>query len=176
MKKITNHNNGTAISFQPEVKPAGLLPLLLFVLLAMMSVQVLAHKGATGVVKERMDMMDEIGDNMKGMKAMVQRKQPYDAEKMAKHAESIRQVSTHIKKVFPEGSLKHPSEALPSIWKEWEKFSSVADKLTVESEKLREIAKSQDQRAVMKQFAKVGKTCRRCHTDFRKKKAKRNRF
>lgn len=129
-----------------------------------------AHKGAMGVVKERMDMMDEIGDNMKDIKAMIQRKQPFDAAKMARHAESIRTASMHIKQVFPEGSLNHPSEALPSIWKDWDQFSSLADQLIVEAEKLREVTESEDQQVIMKQFARVGKTCRSCHTDFRKKK------
>lgn len=173
MKKTRSHNMATTISIRQKEKTAGLISLLLLVLLALMSAQALAHKGATGVVKERMDMMDDIGDNMKGMKAMVQRKQPFDAAKMARHADSIRQASTHIKKVFPKGSLKHPSEALPSVWEDWDKFSSLANKLTVEAEKLREIAKTQDQRAVMKQFARVGKTCSGCHTDFRKKKDKK---
>ncbi len=173
MSKTTIHNKFTDISIRSYKHKVGLLSFSLLILLAMISAQAIAHKGATGVVKERMNLMDDIGDNMKGMKAMIQRKQPFDAEKMASHAESIRQASTHIKKVFPEGSLKHPTEALPSVWENWNKFSSLADKLVVESEQLREIAKSQDQRAVMKQFARVGKTCRNCHTDFRQKKDKK---
>lgn len=166
--KIKSNNN-----FVIALPKTSSLSLLMFVLLSMISTCLMAHKGAIGVVMERMDLMDKIGDDMKGMKAMVQRKQAFDATKVARHAESIRLASTHIKNVFPEGSLKHPSEALPSIWKDWNKFSSLVDKLSVESEKLTEIAKSQDQRAVMKQFAKVGKTCRNCHTDFRKKKSKK---
>lgn len=173
MKKTRSHNMVTTISIRHKEKAVGLISLLLLVLLAMMSAQALAHKGATGVVKGRMEIMDEIGNHMKGMKAMVQRKQPFDAEKMARHAESIRQAATNIKKVFPEGSLKHPSEALPNVWEDWDEFSSLVDKLITESEKLREIATSQDQRAVMKQFGRVGKTCSACHTDFRKKKDKK---
>lgn len=170
MKKKLEINNAAIASTQYYENTQWVLTALLLLLSFLLSTQVLAHKGATGVIKERMDMMDEIGDNMKGMKAMVQRKQPYDAEKMAMHADSIRKASMHILKVFPEGSLKHPSEALPRIWKEWDKFSTLTDQLVQESEKLREMAKSEDQRAVMKQFARVGKTCRSCHTDFRKKK------
>lgn len=173
MKEKTSLNNITTCFIQSRGKILWMLPLFLLVVSSLLTSRVLAHKGATGVVKERMDLMDEIGDNMKGMKAMVQRKQPFDAAKMAMHAESVRQASMHIKKVFPEDSLKPPSEALPSIWKDWDKFSSLADKLTAESEKLGEVARSQDLQAVMKQFGRVGKTCRGCHTDFRKKKDKK---
>lgn len=131
---------------------------------------VFAHSGATGIVKKRMDMMDKIGKNMKNMKAMVQGKKTFIPEVMARHAESISSASTHIKNVFPEGSIKGKSEALPSIWQKWDKFESISKQLTVESKKLKEIALTQNRREIMKQFAKVGKTCRSCHTDFRKKK------
>ena len=104
---------------------------------------------------------------------MLQRKQPYDAAKMAGHAESIQQASQHIRKVFPEGSLEHPSEALPRIWQDWDRFTTLVDQLTVESERLRDLAESQDRRVVVRQFARVGKTCRGCHTDFRKKQDKK---
>lgn len=131
-----------------------------------------AHQGATGVVKERMDLMDKIGKNMKGMKAMIQGKTAFESQTMAEYAESIRLASTHIKKVFPEGSLKGKSEALPDIWKNWDKFSSLSERLTSESKKLKELVYSSDRHLIIKQFAKVGKTCRSCHTDFRKKKEK----
>ena len=39
-----------------------------------------AHKGATGVVKERMDQMGEIAKSMKAMGAMFKGATPYDAE------------------------------------------------------------------------------------------------
>ncbi|MBT3204236.1 MAG: cytochrome c [Gammaproteobacteria bacterium] len=133
----------------------------------------IAHKGATGVVKERMDLMDETGKNMKAIKGMMKGKIAFDSQKMTEHAESIRQASTHIKMVFPEGSLKGKSEALPAIWKNWEKFSMLTERLTAESTKLKEVAGNSDRRSIMKQFAKVGKTCRNCHTDFRKKKDKK---
>ncbi len=132
----------------------------------------IAHKGATGVVKERMDRMDKIGKNMKGIKSMIQGKETFSPETIAKHAESIREISTHIQKTFPEGSLQGKSEALPSIWENWEKFATLLDRLTEESERLKEVANKADRRAIMKQFVVLGKICRNCHTDFRKKKEK----
>ena len=44
------------------------------------------------------------------------------------------------------------------------------EQMNVESVKLGEVARDGDQRSVMRQFVALGKTCRGCHTDFRKKK------
>jgi cytochrome c556 len=130
---------------------------------------VTGHQGATGVVKERMDMMAGIGEDMKGIKAMIQGERPFEAQVFTSHAESIRLAAPRIKNVFPLGSLEHPSEALPRIWEDWDRFTALVDQLTTESERLRDLAESQDRRVVVRQFARVGKTCRGCHTDFRKK-------
>lgn len=131
-----------------------------------------AHSGAMGVVKERMEVMDNIGKDMKKMKAMIKGKEVFNSIEFSKRAKSINMATGKIPKLFPEGSLQEPTEALPSIWKEWDLFSSLADRLANESNKLQDIAQSNDRRAIMRQFASVGKTCRSCHTDYRKKKEK----
>lgn len=87
-----------------------------------------AHVGATGVVKERMDLMMEIGDATKAIADMLRGTQPYDAERMRAMA---RRIEGHggeaMTRLFPDGSLDHPSEALPAIWTEWERFERLAD-------------------------------------------------
>ncbi|MCR9220511.1 MAG: cytochrome c [Alphaproteobacteria bacterium] len=87
-----------------------------------------AHVGATGVVKERMDLMMEIGDATKAIADMLRGTQPYDAERMRAMA---RRIEGHggeaMTSLFPDGSLDHPSEALPAIWTEWERFERLAD-------------------------------------------------
>lgn len=91
-----------------------------------------AHGGATGVVKERMELMKALGDTMKTMKAMFQNKTPHDAGEIRKAAKTIRSLSGEkITKLFPEGSLDKPSEALPSIWKNWGHFKSLSADLAV---------------------------------------------
>ncbi len=91
-----------------------------------------AHGGATGVVKERMELMKSLGDTMKNMKAMFQNKSPYDAGEIRKAAKIIRSLSGEkITKLFPEGSLDKPSEALPSIWNNWDHFKSLSADLAV---------------------------------------------
>lgn len=133
--------------------------------------EVSAHGGATGVVKERMELMKSLGDRMKEMGAMVKGKAAFDAATMADSAREIQQTAPEITHLFPEGSLRKPSEALPSVWEEPEKFNELAESLIREAGNLNDVAMAGDRRSIMIQFTKVGKTCSSCHTDFRKKKA-----
>lgn len=91
----------------------------------------LAHGGASGVVKERMDLMETVGKAMKSLTDMMRGKQDYDADRVRAAA---RQIADHggesLTKLFPENSLDGPTEALPVIWTEWDRFAALADQLT----------------------------------------------
>ena len=131
-----------------------------------------AHGGATGVVKERMELMKLLGDRMKEMGAMVKGKLAFKSEIIAANAREIQKAAPDIIRLFPKGSLKKPTEALPRIWEEWDRFNEMTDHLTREAGKLNDVAIAGTRREIMVQFTKVGKTCSSCHTDFRKKKEK----
>jgi len=89
-----------------------------------------AHTGATGVVKERMDLMKALGDAMKQLNAMFANEAPYDAEKVKLAAGVIeKHAGDQMTRLFPEGPVEHPSEALPVIWKSWAEFEDWADQL-----------------------------------------------
>ncbi|GAB5373767.1 MAG: cytochrome c [Acuticoccus sp.] len=89
-----------------------------------------AHTGATGVVKERMDQMMAIGDANKALRAMFAGEAPYDAAAVAENAETIRAHSGEaIISLFPEGSLDGPTEAKPEIWEDWDEFANLANRL-----------------------------------------------
>ncbi len=131
-----------------------------------------AHSDATGVVKERMDMMEELGDSMKTLKSLVRNQSGYDADQVVELARSIQEMSKHIGDKFPEGSNHRPSEALPSIWENWDRFTGLIEQMDMEAAKLGEVAVKGDQRSTLKQFIALGRTCKGCHTDFRRKKDK----
>lgn len=131
---------------------------------------VFAHGGAMGIVKERMDLMSAIGKNMKSVAAMVKGQADFDPIAIETSAKSMAEHATKINDLFPKGSLKKPSEALPSVWEDWDRFSKLSKDLETEATKLGEVAGSGDKRAVMLQFANTGKVCSTCHTDFRVKK------
>lgn len=91
---------------------------------------VFAHGGATGVVKERMDLMENLKDAMKALKPIFRGKTDYDVEVVKKNALVIRDnAGDQMSKLFPAGSLKKPSEAKLEIWEDWEEFERLADNL-----------------------------------------------
>lgn len=102
---------------------------------------VLAHGGATGIVKERMDLMASVGKSMKTITEMFQGEKPYDPGTVRDAASLI---ASHggeqMTKLFPEGSIQGPSESLPAIWQDWERFSALAGDLTKYANALAEAA------------------------------------
>lgn len=131
--------------------------------------EVSAHGGATGIVKERMDLMKSMGDRMKKMAAMVKGKETFDAAWIAVSAQEIKQAAPEIAHLFPEGSLHKPSEALPRIWQERGRFDEMTEQMILEAGRLSDLATAGDRRSIMLQFTRLGKTCSACHTDFREK-------
>ncbi len=128
-----------------------------------------AHKGATGIVKERMMSMKSMGAGMKALAAMVTGKAPYDAAKTKTIAVDMKQHAAAIPKQFPKDSIKGPSEALPAIWTDWEDFKGHADELARLAGQLSRAADT-GKMAALGLFAQMGKSCSGCHQDYRKKK------
>ena len=129
----------------------------------------LAHEGATGVVKERMDLMKRQQGDLKLIGEMAKGKTPFDADKAAEAARDVGATAKKIHELFPEGSAGHPSDALPAIWTEWDRFTSNADALANTANGLAatlETPAGQDWKAA---FQKLTDACKSCHQDFRAK-------
>lgn len=140
-------------------------------ILLMLSGAAFAHSGATGIVKERMDMMLEIGDDMELIGNMVRGKTPYDAEAAERAALSIADHAGAFTAVFPPGSLQHPTEALPAIWDNWDEFADLSEKLKTDANALASVAAMSTSGAeISAQFADMGRSCSACHEKFRVKK------
>lgn len=91
----------------------------------------LAHTGATGVVKERMELMESIGDATKALSEIMKGSVTYDAAKVKTLAKTIEgHGGETMTALFPKDSLDHPSQALPAIWTDWDRFSEIADQLS----------------------------------------------
>lgn len=152
----------------------GIAALIAVSIAAAGSASVFAHGGATGIVKERMDAMEMLQNAMKSVGTMMQGATGYDAERVRKAASILANHSGKaMTKLFPEGSIKKPSEARPAIWKDWKAFSADADRLNALAGQLSDAASEDD--AVMPQtvksaFIEIGRTCSSCHEKFRLKK------
>ena len=119
-----------------------------------------AHKGATGMVAERMEAMKSLGDAMKSLGAMYRGRAPYDA-------------ASRTTALFPPGSLHHPSEAQPEIWEEWERFGELTEDLRISDSAFAAAAgadtgSSEAPSQSRAASARLGRACSTCHTEFRK--------
>ncbi|WP_420549694.1 c-type cytochrome [Curvivirga sp.] len=128
---------------------------------------VFAHEGATGVVKERMDMMENLKSVMKTLAPMVKGQKEMDSQVVIEQAKIIRQNTGEVLlSKFPKDSIHGPSEALPEIWQEWDKFKGYNTKLSELGMALNEAAGDPD--AVIATFKAIGGTCGACHKQFKK--------
>jgi cytochrome c556 len=142
----------------------------LFALLALAPLA-LAHEEATGVVKERMDLMDTQKEAMKIIGDMAKGAVPFDAAKAAEAARDIEVTAKEIPDLFPEGTDGHPSEAKPEIWTDWDKFTGDSDKLAAAAGDLVAVleAGADEWRD---RFKVVVDACKACHKSFRAEKDK----
>ena len=148
-----------------RIRSAVLIVPLLLVVCGM----VFAHSGATGIVKERMELMKSIAEQMKTVGKMIKGEDDFDADKVANAARMIVDHAEKVPEMFPEGSNDAPSEALPAIWQDWETFLQLtADMKLQAGNLLAAAANATDVNGIRPQFGAVGKTCSACHEDFRK--------
>ena len=135
-----------------------------FILLAVPTTLALAKSGATGIVKERMDMFKKNQNNLKAIKSYI-RSENY--ESIVKLADEIRDWAVKIPEHFPEGSNEKPSEASPAIWLDFDGFKNAAMKNETTAKQLIAAAKAEDQKAVVDGFKAVAASCKSCHQSYK---------
>ena len=153
------------------------------------SFAVIAHRGATGIVKQRMDAMEDMGRAMKALRAMLRGTQPYDAEQVRTYAKVIAgHGDRKLTALFPEGSLHSPTRAKSSIWDDWERFAAMARELAVLAGALADAASNErrpgaapptgertprDLTALAPDavFMRLQKNCADCHRAFRERRS-----
>ena len=124
----------------------------------------IAHEGAEGVIKERMDRFKQNKEAMKAIKGNLSG----DATVIAQKASEIEDWAKEIVNFFPEGSNQSPSEALPAIWKEFDRFTELANANAKAAGNLKTLALSgADTNALTNGFKALGKTCKDCHNDYK---------
>jgi cytochrome c556 len=72
-------------------------------------------------------------------------------------------------KLFPAGSDKGETKALPTVWSDWAGFQAASKNADAAFDKLAVAAGSGDQAALATAFADTGKACGACHEKFRAK-------
>lgn len=94
------------------------------------AIAALAHSGATGIYKERMDGMMAMGKVVKSLSSMMRGEIAYDAALVRQGAQVIKfHAGETMTTLFPEGTTEAPSEARPEIWSDWDTFEALAKQL-----------------------------------------------
>ena len=131
-----------------------------------------AHMGATGIVKERMELMKSIGKAMKSIRKMADETAPLESAKVAGAAQEIADHGARIVALFPRGSAGRVSEASQKIWQDPAGFRRYADSMVTTADDLVAAAKANDREKIKSAYRALGRTCGNCHDDFRIKKRK----
>ena len=126
----------------------------------------LAHEGATGIVKQRMDEMEQIGRAVKRINDRLEFKR--GLADIARDAEEIRAAASRMPSLFPPGSRDGHSDATPAVWERWPQFVAAAATLEKEAEKLAATARSEA--PIAAQFRLTTRACSGCHDVFRSKR------
>jgi cytochrome c556 len=124
----------------------------------------LAHEGATGIVKERMDAMEAMGRESLAIRRSIDANR--NLASIAQRAETIGRTAERIPELFPPNSLNPPTTAKPAIWQEWDRFRSLALQLREVSGALASAARTGDPNAVSARYRDVVRVCLSCHQDF----------
>lgn len=126
-----------------------------------------AAQADDGVISYRKDVYMAIGGHTKALAAILKREVDF-TEDAAAHAMALAALSQMVKHVFPEGSGKGDTQALPVIWEKPKEFAAIVDQFAADGAKLGDAA-SGGPKAIAPAFGAFVKNCKTCHDTFRKK-------
>ena len=124
----------------------------------------LAHKGASGIVKERMDRFKASEKATKRIKQALSRG---DTAMVVAEATFLLSWAREMESFFPENSNQPPSEAKDEIWLQWDDFVGAIHSFDRAAQALVENVATQDSRTVSEAFKEMTQSCKSCHQQFR---------
>ena len=124
----------------------------------------LAHKGAMGIAKERMDKFEASEKATKRIKQAFSRG---DTAVVTAEAELLVSWAREMESYFPENSNQSPSEAKDEIWLLWDDFVGAIQSFDNTAQSPIDAAATDDPRAISSAFKDMTKSCKSCHKQFR---------
>ena len=125
-----------------------------------------AHSGVLNKdVAARMKVMSEIAKNMSVLGKMLKKKDPFDKDKAVSAVEAIESLAVETPKVFKKREMDPKSEAKLTIWEDFEAFTKIANKLSVDAKKITVNLQSFDD--VRPALISLSQSCKSCHSRFR---------
>ena len=119
------------------------------------------------VIKQRQDNRKETAATMRSIKGVIDAKG--DAKTVVPMAAKLKTLENAFDKMFPPGSDKGETKALPAIWSDMPGFMAASKNADAAYDKLAVAAGSGDLAAVTAAFGDTGKACGACHDKFRAK-------
>ena len=119
------------------------------------------------VIKQRQDNRKQAGATMRAIKGIIDAKG--DAKTAVPHAAKLKELEIAFVAMFPAGSDKGETKALPVIWTDMAGFKKASDDSNAAYDKLAVAAGSGDLAALTAAFGDTGKACGACHAKFRAK-------
>lgn len=127
----------------------------------------LAHEGVKDPqVMARMHSMSQISAAFKTLVAMAKQEVPLHQAKARMARDTLITHSLTIPDLFEVPATDPKSEALPTLWDNWDDFTTKAEQLTKAAQGL----DFKDRAALADTLGAVGGSCRACHKPYREKK------
>ena len=130
----------------------------------------IAHMGAKGIVKERMQLMKSYAASMKAINVELRDMASVNYILINAEANKIAESSQTIMGLFPPGSGGGVSEASPKIWQNPDDFMKIIEDLKKAARKLAQSTGTGVPKLVIENFRALGGTCKNCHQKYRVKK------
>src|SRR5215471_19119616 len=142
------------------------------VIIAVLSVGAMVGGGTNAwaqadVIKERQENRKQAAAAMRAIKAIVDAKGPTSGA--VEQAAKLKTLQAAFDKMFPPGSDKGETKALPTVWSDWAGFQAASKNSDAAYDKLSVAAGSGDIAALTAAFGDTGKACGACHDKFRAK-------
>jgi cytochrome c556 len=119
------------------------------------------------VIKERQENRKQTAAAMRAIKGVIDAKGPTSGA--SEPAAKLKTLEPAFVKLFPAGSDKGETKALPTVWSDSAGFMAASKNAEAAFDKLAVAAGSGDMAALTAAFADAGKACGACHEKFRAK-------
>jgi cytochrome c556 len=119
------------------------------------------------VIKERQENRKQTAAAMRAIKGIIDAKGPTNGA--VEQAAKLKTLEAAFVKLFPAGSDKGETKALPTVWSDSAGFAAASKATDAAYDKLAVAAGSGDMAALTAAFGETGKSCGACHDKFRAK-------
>jgi len=118
-------------------------------------------------IAQRKENRKQAGAAMRAIKGVIDAKGATSGAVV--HAAKVKELELAFVKLFPPGSDKGETKALPVIWTDWAGFQAASKMVETNADKMAMAAGSGDMAALTAAFGDTGKSCGACHDKFRAK-------